>query len=166
MQTHSDWVGCFQNGIQGSDPFPAMSYLARQMGVLAMRVCSSPDGAMYPATIWEVYAPESLGGHPPLGYRRSIVCMNDGDHWVFEESGDRFSFEQVHRYSEKRKKDRFTRDMLHEYLRDFGIEPFSDAFFRVEAGAPAVRLQQITKTWHTPEYSLAEVVGGQAWKKT
>src|SRR5438874_12574764 len=34
VATHSDWVACFQNGIQGSDPFPAMSVLAQRMGVL------------------------------------------------------------------------------------------------------------------------------------
>jgi hypothetical protein len=59
IATRSEWVACFQNGIQGSDPFPAMSYLARQMGVLAMRVCCMPEGAIYPATMWDVYAPES-----------------------------------------------------------------------------------------------------------
>src|SRR5215471_21692932 len=77
VATSSDWVVCFQNGIQGSDPFPAMSYLAQHMEVLAMRVCCTPDHATYPAVIWEVYAPEVRGGCPPLGYRRSIVAAND-----------------------------------------------------------------------------------------
>lgn len=165
VQTHSEWVACFQNGIQGSDPFPAMSTLSVQMGVLAMRVCSTPNGARYPATMWEVYAPESLGGQPPLGYRRSIAAANDGGHWVFDDSGERFPFEQVQRYSEKRKRDRFTRDMLQEYLRHFGVELFSDVFLRIDAGVPAVRLQQSTKTYHMPEYSLEEVVAGLPWKR-
>src|SRR5215470_20408446 len=70
VATRSDWVACFQNGIQGSDPFPAMSYLAQHMGVLATRVCCTPKDATYPAVIWEVYAPEVRGGSPSLGYRR------------------------------------------------------------------------------------------------
>src|SRR5262245_40769873 len=61
VATHSDWVAYFQNGIQGSDPFPTMSFLAKRMEVLSMRVCCTPDHAQYPATIWEIYAPESLG---------------------------------------------------------------------------------------------------------
>src|SRR6478672_5112577 len=43
IQTRSPWVAYFQNGIQGSDPFPVMSYLAEKMGVLAMRVCCTPE---------------------------------------------------------------------------------------------------------------------------
>jgi hypothetical protein len=41
-------IGSPVSGIQGSDPFPAMSYLAKRMGVLAMRVCCTPDRAEYP----------------------------------------------------------------------------------------------------------------------
>src|SRR5262245_18883779 len=69
VPTSNGWTACFQNGIQGSDPFPAMSFLATKLSVVAMRICHAPD---YPslATAWEVYAPESLGGKPPLGYRR------------------------------------------------------------------------------------------------
>ena len=78
VATRSDWVACFQNGIQGSDPFPAMSHLALRMEVLAMRVCCTADTAKYPAVIWEVYAPESLGGEATLGYRRSIAASTSG----------------------------------------------------------------------------------------
>jgi hypothetical protein len=166
LATRSEWVGCFQNGIQGSDPFPAMSYLARQMGVLAMRVCSTPEDALYPATIWEVYAPESLGGEMPVGYRRAIAAMKDGDRWVFHDSGERFAFEQVDRYTERRKRDRFTREMLRDYLREFGVELFSDSFLRVEPASPAVRLQQMTKVWHAPEFTLEQVVAGVPWQRS
>lgn len=165
VATRSDWVACFQNGIQGSDPFPAMSYLAGRMGVLAMRVCCTPDENVHPATIWEVYAPESLGGRPPLCYRRSIAAANDGGRWVFEESGERYPFEQVERYSERRKRDRFTRQMLRDYLRQFDVELFSDEFFTVDRASPAVRLQQRTKVWHTPEFTLEQVVAGVPWQQ-
>lgn len=165
VATRSDWVACFQNGIQGSDPFPAMSYLAQKMGVLAMRVSSSPEENPYPATIWEVYAPEFLGGHPPLYYRRSISAANDGGRWVFEESGERYPFEQVERYSERRKRDRFTRQMLRDYLRQFDVELFCDEFFVIDAPSPAVRLQQRTKVWHTPEFTLEQVVAGVPWQQ-
>ena len=51
VATRSDWVACFENGIRGFDPFPAMSYLSGRMGVLAMRICCTPEHAKYPATI-------------------------------------------------------------------------------------------------------------------
>lgn len=165
VATRSNWVACFQNGIQGSDPFPAMSYLAVRMGVLAMRLCCTPQHAAYPATIWEVYAPESLGGGSPLGYRRSIAAANDGGRWVFEESGERYPFEQVERYAVRRKGDRFTAEMLRAYLLHFGIELFTDDFLRVDAATPAVRLQQQTNVHHTPEFTLEQVAAGVPWRR-
>lgn len=165
VATHSDWVACFQNGIQGSDPFPAMSYLAKRVEALTMRVCCTTDTAKHPSVIWEVYAPESLGGKPPLGYRRSIAASNDGGRWVFEESGERFPFEQVARYAERLKRDRFTSEMLRDYLKEFGVRLFADEFLRVDSAAPAVRLQRTTKIWHTPEFTLEQVVAGAPWQK-
>lgn len=166
VATCSDWVACFQNGIQGSDPFPAMSYLARQMSVLAMRVCCTPERTRYPATIWEVYAPEAHGGLPPLGYRRSIAALNDGGRWVFEESGERFPFEGVDRYTLRRKRDRFTPDMLRRYLTHFGIELFSDDFLRVDPTTPAVRFQKLTNIQSSPEFTLEQVVAGVPWQRS
>jgi hypothetical protein len=151
VATSSDWVASFQNGIQGSDPFPAMSYLAKRMGVLGMRVCCTPDRAEHPATIWEVHAPESLGGCP-LGYRRSLSASNDGDRGEFYKSGKHYPFEQIERYAERRKRDRFTRDKLRDYLRHFGIELITDEFLRVDAATRAVRLQQVTNVWHTSSW--------------
>ena len=103
-----------------------------------MRVCATRPGARYPAVVWEVYAPETLEGEPSLGYRRSIAAMNDGGRWVFHEAGKRFPFERVGQ--------------------------FSDEFLRVDAYSPAVRLQQITKVWHTPEFTLEQVVAGVPWQ--
>jgi hypothetical protein len=163
VHTTSDWTAYYQNGIQGSDPFPVTNYLAKTMGVLGMRVCSTE--APYPANIWEVYAPESLGGVPPLCYLRSVAAMNDGGPWVFDLSGTPFEFEQVDSYTKPKKKDRFTRDMLCDYLAHFGIQPFSDSFLHVGESKPAVLLQQIRPTPPIPEYSLAEVVAGAPWKR-
>jgi len=165
VATRSDWVACFQNGIQGSDPAPAMSFLASKMETLAMRVCCTADSVKFPAVIWELYAPESQGGKLPRGCRRSIAAANDGGHWIFEESGERFPFEKVERYAESRKRDRFTREMLCDYLKEFGIKLFADDFFCVNPASPAIRLQRVTKLWNTPEFTLEEVVAGVPWRK-
>jgi len=166
VPTASEWTACLQSGIDGSDPFPAMSFLSRKLGVLAIRVCCTPPDAKWPATIWDVYAPEKLGGTPPLGYRRSICAMNDGGRWVFEESGARYPFEKIENYELPRKRDRFTRELLVQYLSEFGISPFFDEFYVTSPDSPAVLLENC-KRWPNPapEYALAEVKAGLPWKK-
>jgi hypothetical protein len=164
IQTKSDWTACFQNGIQGSDPFPAMSFLAQKHEWLAMRICATQENAVSPAVIWEVYASALMGGDS-LSYRRSIAAVNDGGRWTFDSSGKPFEFEQLDAYTRKRVRDRFTKDMLDEYLGTFGIRAFDDDFFDVSSIHPAILLQQTTNGSSTPEFSLEEVVAGQPWKK-
>ena len=50
-------------------------------------------------------------------------------------------------------------------LCQLGIELFSDDFFRVDAASPAVQLQRRTKVWHTPEFTLEQVVAGVPWQR-
>ena len=164
VRTKSDWTACFQNGIQGSDPFPAMSFLARELGVLGMRVCSTPEGALWPANIWEVYAPPPLGGVLPLGYRRSIAAANDGGRWVFDELGEPFDFEKLELYKAKKKRDRFTRAVLEECLGHFGIQPFNDSFFVVDEAHSAILLNRTLPAVTQPEYTLEQVLAGMPWQ--
>jgi hypothetical protein len=84
---------------------------------------------------------------------------------VFEESGDRFPFEEVERYTLRRKRDRFTREMLARYLHHFGIELFTGASLCVDATTPAVRLQQVTKISSSPEFTLDQVTAGLPWRR-
>jgi hypothetical protein len=169
VSTASGWTACFQSGIDGSDPFPAMSYLAQQRGVVAMRVCCAPPGARWPAVIWETYAPQALGGDP-LSIRRSIAAANDGGRWVFSESGAPFPFEDVSRYRLPKKRDRFSRDQLGVYLREFGLEPWSDDFYQVRTSDPAILLErQRPRRGQTPqsspEFSLEQVLAGAPWQR-
>lgn len=165
VSTTSGWTACFQSGIQGSDPAPAMPTLARRLQVLAMRVCSTPPSARWPATIWEVYASDQLGGVAPLGHRRAISASNDGGRWKFSETGARFEFEKPERYSVPKKRDRFPRALLEEYLRHFDLAPFSDDFYRVSPDHPAVMLD-CCRRWlnPVPEFSLQEVLAGLPWQ--
>jgi hypothetical protein len=166
VPTTAGWTAYFQSGINGSDPFPAMSHLSRRMGAMAMRVCATAPGALWPAVVWEVYAPPELGGRPPLGYRRSVAAMNDGGRWVFEQSGEPFPFEETEKYARPRKRDRFTREMLQAYLQAFGLTPWSDDFYRVSDETPAILLESL-KRWASPppEYALDEVRGRAPWAR-
>jgi hypothetical protein len=163
LATRSGWTAQFQSGIQGSDPFPVMSHFAKQLGVLAMRICSTPSSAIYPATIWEVYAPAHLGGDT-LGYRRSLAAANDGGRWIFEESGEPFPFEQEQQYALPRKRDRFTRRLLAHYAAEFDVFPFDDDFYLVDAKQPGILLERPAWANEPPEFSLEEVKRGLPWK--
>lgn len=166
VPTQASWTGFFQSGIDGSDPFPAMSQLARLLETRGMRVCSTPPDAKYPATIWELYAPPKLGGVPPLLYRRSICAANDGGRWVFEQSGEPFPFEDTARYVLRRKRDRFNREILAAYLAHFDLRPLDDDFYVASHQTPAVVLERLTRGENRPrEFTLAQVVAGEPWQR-
>lgn len=165
VPTRSGWTAYFQSGIDGSDPFPAMSYLAHRLGVLAMRVCSTLRDSTWPATVWEVYAPENQGGVPPCYYRRSIGVMNDGGRRVFEQSGEPFAFEHLEYYERRKKPERFTRELLAEYLTHFDLLPFDDDFFSASAETPAILVDRRRASLPTcAEFTLEEVLAGTPWR--
>ncbi|WP_137125985.1 hypothetical protein [Roseomonas sp. HF4] len=164
LATPCGWTAFFQNGTQGSDPFLIMLRLAQRLGTIAMRVCCTPTGARWPGVIWEVYAPPQLGGDA-YGYRRSIAASNDGGRWVFSESGERFAFERPECYALARKRDRFTRPMLLDYLRAFGIPELDDDLFLVSPATPAILFHDATRDRRLPEYSLEEVKRGLPWQR-
>ena len=120
-----------------------------------MRVCCRRDRAEYLATIGEVDAPELLAV-ARLATAAPSAAANDDDGWEFYESGERDPFEQIERFAERRKRHRFTQDMLRDGLRHFGIELNTDEFLRLDAATRAVRLQQVTKVWHTPKFTLEQ----------
>lgn len=165
LATDSDWTAFFQNGIQGSDPFPPMRQLSERLGVLAMRVCRTPLGFQYPAVIWEIYAPTHLGGDRN-GCGRTLYVSNDGGRWVFGQSGAPYPFEQTARYAERRKRDRFPPELLAEYLLHFGIRVDADDFYLADPEHPAVLLDSEPQGIRLPEFSLQQVLDGMPWRRT
>lgn len=164
LATASDWVAFFRNGTKGSDPFMPMWHLARRHGYLSMRVCATPEGARWPGVIWEVYAPPSLGGDADC-CRRSICASNDGGRWTFHESGERFGFERPESYGLRRKRDRFTRAMLVDYLREFGVPGLDDRLFAGAAGPAPILFHEPKRDAWLPSYSLDEVKRGVPWER-
>jgi hypothetical protein len=57
-----------------------------------------------------------------LNYGRSISLTNDEDGWEFEQNWQPFPFERLECYKNQRIKDRFTVEMLVEYLGHLGID--------------------------------------------
>jgi hypothetical protein len=166
VSTRSGWTAFFQSGIQGSDPFPVMNHLTKLLDVDSMRICTTPPAAVHPACIWEVYAPESRGGVPPLLYRRAVSVASEDGRWSFHASGQPFPFEELAAYSVRRKRDRFTPSMLRQYLAHFDLFPFEDDFFS-PPGSPPSALIECANRWDTPpaDFTLEEVRAGLPWRR-
>lgn len=163
VPTTSDWVAFFDNGHQGTDAMPAMSYLAQEIACNGLRVGAVPDTVQgksrtakgrYGATILEFYGPDQTEF---LNFIRTIAAVHDGDRWVFEAFGTPLSFEDESYYKARRKKDRFTLDMLDEYLRKMGLSVFDESFYKIGARNRAVRIEKVgPKAPNLVEYSLKE----------
>jgi len=139
VTTASPWVAFFDNGHGGTDAFSVMSYLARSVRCRGMRVTAVPDtvegefkGArgQYGGLALEVYGPEMTYF---LNFVRSINLIHDGPSWDFSHGGTPFPFEDVSRYGARRKKDRFTFEMLERYLSELGLAPFDEEFYLPDA---------------------------------
>lgn len=154
LATTFGWTAYFSNGCRGSDPSLPMKQLSYALGTMALRVCTVPETARYPAVILEVYDTRQAGADE-WGYRRSIAAANDGGRWVFEQSGDPFPFEETHQYTQKRKRDRFTKRMLDSYLRGLGAKPLSDCDLQSAGTSGCILLERPGHT-HLPRYSLEE----------
>ena len=76
----------------------------------------------------EAYAADS-NGCSFLNIRRSISVSNDGGRWRFDANGEPLDFEQLERYKARQIRERFTPEMLEEYLTALGINFFSQNFF-------------------------------------
>lgn len=112
------WVAILNDRIRGTDVGVIPSLAARELGCQALRAVCIDDDAIYPARIFELYGPT---GRLPLLSIRSIVAANDGGRWVFETAGEALPFERVEHYSKRRKRDRFTCELLREYLASLGV---------------------------------------------
>jgi hypothetical protein len=158
MPTRSPWTGYVGNARGGTDAASAMSYMARTLGCRALRVVAVPhtlrkDRGRYGSVMLEVYGPHQTAGR---NYLRTLYAANDGGRWVFGQSGEPFAFEKQEQYQARRVRDRFTFDMLQEYLRHLGLLPFEEDFYLPE-GAPAWLVERTGPVAPThQEYTLAQ----------
>jgi hypothetical protein len=135
-----------------------MHYMARTLGCRGMRVGAVPnsirkDKGRYGVVVLEVYGPQQTDW---LNIVRDVYVANDGGRWVFGQSGAPFPFEQVEQYQARRVRDRFTFDMLKEYLRHLSLSPFEEDFYLPE-GAPAWLVEKTGPFFAAnKEYTLAQ----------
>jgi hypothetical protein len=107
----------------------------------------------YGAVMLEVYGPQRTAVR---NYVRVVSASNDGGHWVFHQFGEPFAFERLAQYQERRVRDRFTFDMLKEYLKHLGLSAFEESFY-LPGGAPAWLVEKTGPVVPThEEFTLAQ----------
>jgi hypothetical protein len=159
IPTRSAWTAYVANGWTGTDAVSPMRVMARLLSIRCLRVVAVPhtlrgNGGRYGAVMLDVFGPEQPG--QIHNYVRSIYAANDGGRWVFGHSGEPFDFEQVEKYQERRVRDRFTFEMLKDYLRHLGLAPFEEDFY-LPPGACAWLVQKTGPfTTAGREYTLEE----------
>ena len=99
----------------------------------------------YGAVMLDVFGPEQPG--KIRNTVRALGAANDGGRWVFEQSGEPFPFEQVEQYQARRVRDRFTFEMLKDYLRHLGLAPFEEDFY-LPPGSCAWLVQKTGPFYH------------------
>jgi hypothetical protein len=161
VPTASVWVAFFDNGWRGSDAAAPMSYLAQALGCRGLRMTAIPDTmdaapadprSRYGAVVLEVYGPEPTRF---LNYVRTISVVNDGGRWCFDQSGEPFPFERVERYV-GRKQDRFTSEMLSDYLDQLGLRPFDESFYLPQGTMASLIRKQGSLPPGLRNYTLAQ----------
>ncbi len=139
MPTCSAWTGYVDNSRGGTDAASAMGHMAEALGCRGLRVVAVPNtyregkGGRYGSVMLEVYGPHQTAW---INTVRVVSASNDGGRWAFDLIGEPFPFEQLEQYQARRVRDRFTFDMLKDYLRHLGLSPFEERFY-LPQGAPA-----------------------------
>ena len=114
------WTVLLNDGPNGTDLGLLPTRATEQLGCCSVRAVSLPAvPGRYGATIMEVY--DAAAAEAEFFARRVIYAVDDGGHWRFGESGERFTFEDADAYRRPRIRDRFTPDMLEQYLENLGV---------------------------------------------
>lgn len=137
LSTSQSWTAYFDNGVRGSDT-SSLSYLALTIGCRVIRIVDTPEGSgSLGASVLEIYGPHDTDY---LNYIRSIAAYNEGKKWRFETQGPPLPFEDLESYRRRRIRDRFTPDMLRQYVSALHAAPFATANYGdgvlIERGDP------------------------------
>ena len=140
------WCAYFDNRVTGPDAgtlIPELGSLIGCRGICSLaqpetKINMAREGA---AVAMEVYSPDV-----PEEPERSISVYQQGGSWSFSDSGESYPFEHVERYGERRTENRFTPELLCEYLSHFGIEFLNPDFYGPEAYLVEVEGPMLPKT--------------------
>jgi hypothetical protein len=141
IPTRSNWTAFLDNGHLGTDVFAHLSYLAEKLACEAVRATYIPErrNNQYPVVMFELYGPTRSDF---LNYVRSVAVSSDGRNWAFAAAGEVQPFEEIQRYSSRKIRDRFTPEMLDNYLSKLDIRAFDPDFY-LPHGNEAILIEKI-----------------------
>jgi hypothetical protein len=152
------WTGVLTNHRDGSDFHDHQYWAARTVGVRTVRVVDEEarwwrrgnmrERLSWEARIFQLHGPDDS----PL---RVVTCMDDGGRWTFETAGDPLPVEASFDYAARRKKDRFTRQNLHDLLVALGPGPLGEERFRAVARCTLLAEWIIDDQWRERVQSQA-----------
>ncbi|MCB0008567.1 MAG: hypothetical protein KDE04_19005, partial [Anaerolineales bacterium] len=111
-----------------------VAVIAARLRCYAIRMAAIPntinrDGkGRYGACMFVLFGPRPENSLPH-NCIRSITAANDGGKWVFDTYGLPLPFENAGQYLLKRVRDKFTFEMLEEYLAAMSLFPFDESFY-------------------------------------
>ena len=128
IPTNSEWTAFVDNGYKGTDAFSTISYLAKKISCVGIKATDVPEGQhnRYFSVSLEMYGPDQTSF---LNYIRSISLSYDGSKWTFSAAGNVQPFEDTQRYTSRSTKDRFSSDLLADYLKALGIDAYNQGFY-------------------------------------
>ena len=163
--TASRWTAWFTNAAGTSDAASPIAYMARTFKCRGLRVVAIPDSlgsgrdkeakGRFGAVILELYGPEWTSLRNTLRY---VSLVNDGGRWAFDVGGTPLPFEQTERYQARRVRERFTFEMLRDYLAHLGLRPFDEDFYLPHDGGPGWLVErQAPPAPGASEHTLEEI---------
>lgn len=159
IATDSDWSAIVDCGANGSDPYSFVGHMHRRMGVnglVATHVSPSTHPLRYGAVQLHMFSPDA----PGLGYLRTIDAIQDGEsRWSFHLSGSVQPFEEEAAYARRGVRDRFTPELLEQYVASLGIRLFDPTFY----AGPSVLTEEVhTRAVRSISFADARVYRGYA----
>jgi hypothetical protein len=143
-----DWTAYLNNFVNGGDPSAIGPAIARHLDVRCVVADHAPrHGPGHEATQLWVMGPT---GVPPLMYERTVGAVAADGRWEWVESGAPFPFEDTARYTARRIRHRFDRELLVRYLDALGIPADDD-----DAYGSGVIVEQVVN-WPRRTVSLDE----------
>lgn len=149
VPTTGDWTALFTNSYVARERIEELDPVAYEaLKCVAVTVCAIPDtrlgdprdskGRQYHTSL-NITDPKT--GVPPCYELRRVVACDSSlfvVNWFFKEEGTVQPFEKPEHYSAKKKKDRFTPELLNEYLLAMDIRAFDDDFYMPDGKAIVV----------------------------
>lgn len=161
IATTSNWTCYLDNRYRGTDP-SAISVLARRLKCQTLWMIAKPHtynkegkrrSGRQGALLLEVFGPEDTDWQNIV---RSIRLVNNAGSWEFELTGTPFPFEKTERYEARKKTDRFTFEMLKDYLDHLGLQPFDEYYYLPEGKGNAILLDHTGTANDVKHVSLEE----------